>query len=175
MAQQGESGGKQRGLRAQAGKYLTFKLGGGDYGIEIIKVVEIIKLMPITQVPRMPDFIRGVINLRGKVIPVMELRRRFGMEHVDDSSNTCIIVVGLKTKNGEVQMGTLVDTVSEVLDVAAADIEPAPAFGGGAGVDTSFILGMAKTKGTVRILLDIDCILNADELDLVSEIPTGAK
>ena len=166
--------GGEKVVRAKPGKYLTFKLGGGDYGIEIIKVVEIIKLMPITHVPRMPDFVRGVINLRGKVIPVMELRSRFGMEHVDDSSNTCIIVVGLKTASGEVQMGTLVDAVSEVLDVAGADLEPAPAFGG-REVDTSFILGMAKSKGAVRILLDINRILNEEELDRVAEIPTGAK
>lgn len=150
-----------------AGKYLTFKLAGEEYGIEILKVVEINKLMAITRVPRMPEFVRGVMNLRGKVIPVVELRRKFMMSSIDDNDETCIIVVKTLCGNSDLQMGILVDTVSEVLDIPAADIEPAPKFGG--TVDTNFILGMAKARGAVKILLDIDRILNGKEAEELME------
>ena len=151
---------------ALAGKYLTFQLAHEEYGIAILKVVEIIKMMEITAVPRTPSFVRGVINLRGKVIPVVELRSKFGMETIPDDDETCIIVVNARCSGGGVQMGILVDTVSEVLDIAASEIEPSPQFGG--SVDTKFILGMAKAKGTVKILLDIDRILSGDEIaDLI--------
>jgi purine-binding chemotaxis protein CheW len=145
-----------------AGKYLTFRLSHEEYGIGILKVVEIIKLMEITEVPRTPDFIRGVINLRGKVIPVVDLRGKFGMNTISDTAETCIIVVNVQAQSTAVQMGILVDTVSEVLDIAGADIEPAPRFG--SDIDTAFILGMAKSKGTVKILLDIDKILSGAEV-----------
>jgi purine-binding chemotaxis protein CheW len=148
--------------RAQAGKYLTFRLAGEEYGIEILKVVEIIKIMDITSVPRMPETVRGVINLRGKVIPVVELRRQFGMESITDNSETCIIVVNVCILQKDVQMGILVDTVSEVLDILEKDIEPPPQFG--SQTNTDFILGMAKAKGDVKLLLDINRVLSGDEL-----------
>jgi len=157
-----------RDTASLAGKYLTFKLAREEYGIEILKVVEINKLMEITKVPRTPEFVRGVINLRGKVIPVVELRRKFGMETIADADETCIIVVRTTFKDAEVQMGILVDTVSEVLDIAATEIEPAPRFG--SSVDTDFILGMAKTKGSVKILLDIDRILTGTDLAAITQI-----
>lgn len=158
----------QANTAALAGKYLTFKLASEEYGIEILKVVEINKLMAITKVPRMPEFVRGVINLRGKVIPVLELRRKFEMETVGDSDETCIIVVRTSCGGSDLQMGILVDTVSEVLDIAVTEIEPAPKFG--STVNTDFILGMAKAKGSVKILLDIDRILSGEEAAQLSQV-----
>ncbi len=158
------------GLAELAGKYLTFKLGHEEYGIEILKVMEIIKLMEITNVPRTPEHVRGVINLRGKVIPVVDLRCKFGMEVVEDTDETCIIVVSVTSKDGSdaVQMSILVDTVSEVLDIAGGEIEPAPKFGG--SIDTDFIMGMAKSKGGVKILLDIDTVLSGTELEVAATV-----
>ena len=151
-----------------AGKYLTFKLVNEEYGIEILKVREIIGVMSITSLPRTPPFVRGVINLRGKVIPVIDLRQKFEMEVTGDTDLTCIIVVDVAGKSGKIQIGILVDSVSEVLDILGEDIEQAPAFG--TNIDTAFILGMAKTKGSVKILLNIEKVLSSDELDNVASI-----
>jgi purine-binding chemotaxis protein CheW len=120
--------------------------------------------MPITTVPLTPPFVKGVINLRGKVIPVVNLRLKFGMEEVAYTERTCIIVVEIKRQGGSVLIGIVVDSVSEVLNIKANDIEETPAFG--VRVDTNYILGMAKMSGGVKILLDIDRVLNADELDV---------
>ena len=141
----------------RAGKYLTFKLAEEEYGLEILKVREIIGLMDITSVPRTPGFIRGVINLRGKVIPVVDLRTKFGMETHQDTDETCIIVVDVASDENADMMGILVDTVSEVLDIAVSEIEDTPTFG--ASVDMDFILGIGKVNGQVKILLDIDKVL----------------
>ena len=149
------------GVAGLAEKYLTFYLADEEYGIAITKVVEIIEMMEITSVPRTPDYVRGVINLRGKVIPVVELRKKFGMETIEDTDETCIIVVNVQAGAAETQMSILVDTVSEVLDIKGADIEPPPRFDG--AVDTDFILGMAKIKGEVKILLEIDRVLSSEE------------
>ena len=146
-----------------AGKYLTFKLGNETYGIEILKVQEIIKMMDITRVPRTPAFMKGVINLRGKVIPVMNLRLKFGMEEVDETEKTCVIVVQVKTGKGTTVIGVIVDEVSEVMDIPEEAIEPTPPVG--ANVDTEYILGMAKSKNDVNMLLDIDRILAIEELN----------
>lgn len=151
-----------------AGKYLTFKLAAEEYGLEILKVQEIIKMMDITKVPRTPDYVRGVINLRGKVIPVVDLRLKFGMESVATTEKTCIIVVQVKRGDRSITMGIIVDEVSEVLDINGEEIEPAPSFG--TNVDTHFILGMAKTRGAVKILLDIDKVLSTGELETVGGI-----
>jgi len=140
------------------GKFLTFFLAGEEYGLEILKVQEIIGVMPITRVPRTPSFIRGVINLRGKVIPVVDLRLKFGMDGIDQTDETCIIVVRAQG----IEMGIIVDKVSEVLDIAAADIDDTPSFG--IEVDTDYILGIGKSAGRVRILLDIDKVLSAQEV-----------
>ncbi len=144
------------------GKYLTFALADEEYGIGILKIKEIIGMMPITTVPQTPDFVKGVINLRGKVIPVMDLRLRFGMEAIDYDERTCIIVVEIEGQSGAVQIGIVVDTVSEVLNVAGKDIEDTPTFG--TKLDTEYILGMAKMEGEVKILLDIDKVLNAEQI-----------
>jgi purine-binding chemotaxis protein CheW len=144
------------------GKYLTFSLGGEEYGIGILRVKEIIGMMPITIVPRTPGFVKGVINLRGKVIPVMDLRLKFGMEEMSYTERTCIIVVEMEGISGSIQMGIVVDSVSEVLNIKSMDVEETPSFG--AKLDTDYILGMAKMNGGVKILLDIDKVLNFEEI-----------
>lgn len=144
------------------GKYLTFALANEEYGIGILKIKEIIGMMPVTTVPRTPEFVKGVINLRGKVIPVMDLRLRFKMEAIDYTDRTCIIVVEIESQAGMVQIGAVVDSVSEVLNVGSNDIEETPSFG--TKLDTEYILGMAKMEGGVKILLDIDKVLNDEEI-----------
>lgn len=143
--------------QSRAGKYLTFFLAGEEYGLEILKVSEIIGMQPITRVPRMPEFVRGVINLRGKVIPITDLRRKFTMA-VDDAGDSCIIVVQMLG----IQTGIVVDRVSEVVAIAEADIEDAPSFG--ADIHTEFLLGIGKTGGRVKLLLDIDKVLATSDL-----------
>jgi purine-binding chemotaxis protein CheW len=145
----------------QAGKYLTFELGKEVYGLAILKVQEIIKLMAVTSVPRTPDCVRGVINLRGKVIPVVDLRTKFGMATVEDTDRTCIIVVEIVGEPHGITMGVLVDAVSEVLEVAAEQIEPPPSFG--TSVSTEFILGMGKIEEKVVMLLDVDKVMTGEE------------
>ena len=144
------------------GKYLTFTLAGEEYGIGILKVKEIIGMMPVTFVPRIPEFVKGVINLRGKVIPVVDLRLKFGMESIDYTERTCIIVVEFEAQSGTVMIGIVVDAVSEVLNIKGDDIEDTPTFG--AGLNTDYILGMAKMGGGVKILLDIDRVLSTEEV-----------
>ena len=159
--------------QAQAGKYLTFRLANEEYGLEILKVREIIGLMDITKVPRTPHYIRGIINLRGKVIPVLELRLKFMMETREDTEETCIIVVDVATTDVSIQMGILVDSVSEVLDIQTDEIEDAPSFG--SGVDTDFILGMGKIKDEVKILLDINKVLGDVDLTSLSTVEEVAE
>jgi purine-binding chemotaxis protein CheW len=149
-----------RPLADLAGKYLTFALGDEEYGLPVLKVREIIKLMDITQVPQVPSHVRGVINLRGKVIPVIDLRLKFGFEVGENTERTCIIVVEVDMGGSNVMMGIVVDSVWEVLNVAAAEIDETPAFG--EHVSTDFVLGLAKVKGTVKILLDLDRVLGGD-------------
>jgi len=157
----------ETGFSDLAGKYLTFKLGEEDYGIGILKVQEIIKMIEITKMPRSPRFVRGVINLRGKIIPVVDLRLKFEMEEREETSLTCVIVVEITGNTGTRTMSIVVDEVSEVLEIAAENIEPPPVMG--AGLDIAFILGMAKAKGGVTILLDADKILSEDELRSINE------
>lgn len=152
------------------GKYLTFRLETESYGIEVLKVREIIRHINITAVPQMPDHIRGVINLRGKIIPVMDLRRRFQFAPVADTDQTCIVVVQLESLGSPATaMGMVVDGVEEVLNISADEFEATPNFGGQVTVD--YILGMAKVKGAVKVLLDIDRVVGADALKHLS-IPT---
>jgi purine-binding chemotaxis protein CheW len=152
---------------AKEGKYLTFSLADEEFGIGILKIKEIIGMIPITSVPQTPDFVKGVINLRGKVIPVIDLRLRFGVEEIDYTERTCIIVVEIERSRTEILIGVVVDSVSEVLNIKDADIEETPAFG--AKVDTEYILGMAKMEGGVKILLDIDQVLSASEFELLEK------
>lgn len=146
---------------AHGGKYLTFSLADEEYGLGILKVREIIGIMDITAVPQMPEHVKGVINLRGKVIPVVDLRLKFGIEEAEYTEATCIIVVDVGT-----MMGIIVDTVQEVLDISGDQIDPSPALGG--AVDTSYVLGMGKVKDEVKILLDVDEVLS-EEREFASE------
>lgn len=154
-----------------AGKYLTFRLADEEYGLEILKVQEIIQMQTITRVPRTPAYVRGVINLRGKVIPVVDLRLKFGLEGVDDTDRTCIIVVQIRQGDNVVIMGIIIDEVREVLDIAGDNIEDAPDFG--SQIDTEFIMGMGKIGQSVKILLDIDKVLSAAELKSVARMGAG--
>jgi purine-binding chemotaxis protein CheW len=151
------------------GKYLTFALGPEEYGLEILKVREIIGYMDITAVPQMPGYVRGVINLRGQVIPVIDLRARFAMQTAEATEQTCIIVVETNQQGRKLSTGIVVDHVSEVLDIAGANIEEAPQFD--STVDTAFILGMGKVGESVKILLDIDRVLTGTELAHVTAAP----
>ncbi|RZB38356.1 MAG: purine-binding chemotaxis protein CheW [Desulfobacteraceae bacterium Eth-SRB2] len=151
-----------KAMADRQGKYLTFTLADEEYGIGILKIKEIIGMMPVTTVPQTPEFVKGVINLRGKVIPVIDLRLRFGMESIDYTERTCIIVVEIDGTAGTVQIGIVVDSVSEVLNVKGEEIEDTPTFG--TKLNTDYILGMAKMEGGVKILLDIDRVLSADEI-----------
>ena len=163
--------GDSTGVRVMAdkeGKYLTFSLADEEYGIGILKIKEIIGMMPITTVPQTPEFVKGVINLRGKVIPVIDLRLRFGMDAIDYTERTCIIVVEIDGSAGTVQIGIVVDAVSEVLNVNAEDVEETPTFG--TKLNTDYILGMAKMEGGVKILLDIDQVLSEGEIDLLEHV-----
>ena len=146
-----------------AGKYLTFTLGHESYGIDVLKVREIIRQTNITAVPQMPAHVRGVINLRGKIIPVIDLRLKFGFAEAASTEQTCIIVVQVKLPDGKAsQMGLVVDGVEEVANIAGADIEETPDFGG--QICTDYILGMAKVKNAVKALLDIDGVVDAGAL-----------
>ncbi|MBS3820354.1 MAG: chemotaxis protein CheW [Planctomycetes bacterium] len=143
---------------SRAGMYLTFGLADEEYGVEILKVREIICMMDITAVPKAPPHVKGVVNLRGKVVPVIELRTRFSMPTIESTEETCIIVVVVGTR----EIGVVVDRVSEVLDIAEKDIEDPPTFG--TIVDTSFLIGMGKTEGHVTILLDITKVLDPNDI-----------
>jgi len=155
-----------QGLLEKEGKYLTFALAQEEYGLEILKVREIIGYIDVTAVPQMPPHVKGVINLRGQVIPVVDLRAKFGMETADVTDETCIIVVEIAHTTRTFSTGIVVDRVQEVLDIRGQDIEEPPHFG--SAVRTDFILGMGKVADTVKILLDIDKVLGEDDLDIPS-------
>ena len=142
------------------GKYLTFALGNEEYSVPVLKVREIIKIMDITAVPQVPDYVKGVVNLRGKVIPVVDLRLKFGFPAQDYTERTCIIVVEVALATGARMMGIIVDHVSEVLNVAAEQIEQTPEFGD--EIQTDYMKGIAKVQGQVKILLDLDRVLGVD-------------
>ena len=147
---------------ATAGKYLTFVLGKEEYGIQILKVREIMGLQEITAVPQTPAHIKGVINLRGKVVPVIDLRLKFGLAAADYTQRTCIIVTQVRAESGAVLMGIVVDGVSEVLTLGGSEIEDTPDFG--EEYSGGYLLGMAKVKGKVKILLDIERVLSTQDL-----------
>jgi purine-binding chemotaxis protein CheW len=151
----------------RGGKYLTFALGKEEYGLEILKVREIIGLMDITAVPRTPKYVKGVINLRGQVITVVDLRAKFSMALVEKTDQTCIIVVEISQNGRKLSIGIIVDRVSEVLDIASENIEDPPNLGDGG--DADFILGMGKIGESVKILLDIDKVLSTCEILQVSD------
>jgi purine-binding chemotaxis protein CheW len=153
---------------ARAGKYLTFQLSNEEFGIRVLKVREIMGLQEITAVPQTPAHIKGVINLRGKVIPVIDLRLKFGLAAAEDTQRTCIIVTQIQGESGAVLMGIVVDGVSEVLTLAGSEIEDTPDFG--EEYSGSYLLGMAKVKGKVKILLDIERVLSTQDLHNLSSM-----
>jgi purine-binding chemotaxis protein CheW len=146
----------------RAGKYLIFHLGTEEFGAEVLKVREILGLQDITCVPQVPTFVKGVINLRGKVTPVIDLRIKFGLPPQEYTARTCIVVVRTQLAGEDLHIGMIVDGVVEVLSLAAAEIEDTPDFG--PGVATPYLRGMAKVKGKVKILLDIDQVLHSSEI-----------
>jgi purine-binding chemotaxis protein CheW len=152
----------------RGGKYLTFFLAGEEYGIEILTVHEIIGILPVTRVPRTPAAVRGVINLRGKVIPIVDLRLRFGLDASADTGATCIIVVQVRG----VQIGVVVDTVSDVIDIPAEDVQDTPSFG--LDVDTGHLLGIARSTGRVRLLLDMDRVLGEEAVSGLGPVTADA-
>ena len=151
-----------KALLDKAGKYLTFTLGSEEYGLEILKVREIIGYMEITAVPQTPHYVKGVVNLRGQVIPVIDLRSKFGMETAEITEESCIIVVEVSQNSRKFSTGVVVDKVQEVLDIDGGNIEDSPQFG--SSVDTDFILGMGKIGDSVKLLLDIDKVLAGEDL-----------
>ncbi|OGP71301.1 MAG: chemotaxis protein CheW [Deltaproteobacteria bacterium RBG_13_60_28] len=158
---------KNQGLESHAGKYLTFELAQEEYGIGILKIKEIIGMMPITPVPHTPPHVKGIINLRGMIIPVTDLRLKFGLEVRDYTDRTCIIVVEVNNHSGKVTMGLVVDGVSEVSNIKGEDIADTPDFG--ARVNSDYIQAMAKMEGRVKLLLDIDRVLHEEELACLNE------
>jgi purine-binding chemotaxis protein CheW len=155
-------------VRHKAGQYLTFMLADEQYGLEILKVIEIVGMMEITAVPRMPPFVKGVANLRGKVVPVVDLRLKFDMPESGPTESRCIIVVSI----GEAEIGIIVDNVSEVLEMSADEIEETPSFG--VDVDTRFILGMGKAGGRITILLEIDKLLTEQDVIALVDAESGS-
>jgi purine-binding chemotaxis protein CheW len=152
----------------RAGKYLAFRLGKEEFAIQVLKVREIMGVQDITAVPQTPQYVKGVINLRGKVIPVVDLRLKFGLPEIEYTQRTCIIVVQVRGEADRMLMGIIVDGVSEVLNLAAVDIENTPDFG--EGVATPYLLGMAKAKGKVSILLDINQVLTTQEIQRIEAV-----
>jgi purine-binding chemotaxis protein CheW len=153
----------------RAGKYLTFQLANEEFGIRVLKVREIMGVQEITAVPQTPVHVKGVINLRGKVIPVIDLRLKFGIPATEYTQRTCIIVTQVGGENSStILMGIVVDAVSEVLTLSGQEIEDTPDFGEDVG--GAYLLGMAKVKGKVKILLDIDRILSAQDLQKLNTI-----
>lgn len=153
----------------EGGKFLSFRLSGEEYGLDVLKVREIIGLADITGIPQTPGYVKGVINLRGKVIPVIDLRLRFGLPEDTYNEETCIIVVDVSG----ILMGIIIDTVLEVLDIKSGEIEATPSFG--TKLNTDYILGMGKVGKKVKILLDIDEVLTSEELILIETAREGLE
>lgn len=152
----------EKAADSREGTYLTFRLNEEEYGIAILKVKEIIGMMEITPIPKTPGFVKGVINLRGKVIPIIDLRLKFGLDSVPYDERTCIIVVEVPGSSGDISLGLVVDAVNEVANVKEGDVEDTPSFG--VDLQTKFILGMAKSEDGVKILLDITKVVGEAEL-----------
>jgi len=149
------------------GQYLTFTLGREVLALDISKVREVLELTSISQIPRTPDFMRGVINLRGHAVPVVDMRRKLNMAHKDDTVETCIIITEIQYEADQLVLGILVDSVREVFEMAAKDIEPAPRMG--AAISTDYIKGMGRQDGTFVIIVDMDSIFSIEELEVAAQ------
>ena len=156
------AGGSRKSAAANPERFLTFHLANEEYGIDIMKVQELIGLVPITRVPTAPDYCRGVINLRVKVIPTIDLRTKLGMEPCDDTDRTCIVIVEVPGPTAKNHYGLVVDEVAEVLDISPEDLSPTPEYG--SSLDESLIQAIGVVEGEVKILLDIDRVLSSDLL-----------
>jgi purine-binding chemotaxis protein CheW len=167
IAKQGNDVGRGPAIAAiqtdqRAGKYLTFQLGKEEFAMQVVRVREILRVQEITAVPHTPDYLKGVMNLRGQVVPVLDLRVKLGIQEQEYTQRTCIIVVQNDSESHHRVAGVIVDAVSEIVNLQASEIENTPDFGG--GVATPYLLGMAKIKGRVKILLDIDVVLAAEDM-----------
>jgi len=172
-AQQALTNARQLASAGEANQYLTFTLGGEMYAVGILNVKEIIEYGNLTEIPMMPAFIRGVINLRGAVVPVIDLAARFGGKASDVQRRTCIVIVEVQQEEGKHDLGVMVDAVSEVLEIPGTEIEPAPAFG--ARIRADFIAGMGKVDGKFVIILDIQQVLSVDEMAVVANMGGQAE
>lgn len=172
MGQVVQSSGKTREVVAAADnapqQYLTFTLGGEMFAVAILNVKEIIEYGTVTEIPMMPGFIRGVINLRGSVVPVIDLSCRFGGKSTEVARRTCIVIIELSEGDQKHDIGVMVDAVSEVLEIAQAEIEPPPSFG--AKIRTDFINGMGKVNGKFVIILDVSRVLSVEEISMLSQM-----
>lgn len=157
----------------EEGQYLTFTLAGEMFAIGILNIKEILEYGQLTTVPMMPDFIRGVINLRGSVVPVVDLAARFQQQPSEITKRTCIVIIEVSTDEGRQDIGVVVDTVSEVLEIPDSEIEPAPSFG--AKIRADFIHGMGKVNGNFVIILEVDKVLSVDELAMVTQVSEMAE
>ena len=170
--QQVKPGVDEKSQHDKVEQYLTFLLGGKDYGLDILNIKEIIEYGELTEVPMTPAFITGVINLRGSVVPVIDLSERFSGEPTKYTKRTSIIILEVKNKDLKIEIGVTVDMVNEVLDIHASEIEPSPTLG--EQINTNFISGMAKVDGKFLILLDVENVLSIDELSAVGSIQNNA-
>lgn len=152
---------------SQITQCLTFKLGDESFAVNVAQVQEVLDMLPITKVPKTPDFMRGVINVRGSVVPVVDMRLKFGMSQTEKTVDTCIIVMEVGTENESMVLGSMVDAVQEVVDLSAEQIEPPPRIG--TQIDTEFIQGMGKQDDRFIIILDIDRVFSSAELSVVQE------
>ncbi|MDO9190529.1 MAG: chemotaxis protein CheW [Sulfurimicrobium sp.] len=155
----------------EAQQYLTFTLGGEMFAIAILNIKEIIEYGSLTTVPMMPEFVRGVINLRGRVVPVIDLSVRFGRQASEATKRTCNVIIEVQAEDETIDIGIVVDAVSEVLEIPASDIEPAPAFG--AKIRADFISGMGKVNGKFVIILGLEKVLSVDEMAMLSGVGAG--
>ncbi|WP_035104131.1 chemotaxis protein CheW [Desulfohalovibrio reitneri] len=158
---------------ADTSQYLTFTLADEIFALDIASVREVLELIAITRIPRTPAFMRGVINLRGHAVPVVDMRRKFGLDETEDTVNTCIIIVEVDVEGESTQIGALVDSVREVVEMPPDTIEPAPRMG--AAINTEFIRGMGKQDGDFVIILDIDRVLSPEELAMVRDYGEGGE
>lgn len=155
-------------MEAQGGKYLTFQIAEEEYGIPIQNIKEIIGMMDITSIPKTPEYIKGVINLRGKIIPIMDLRLKFNLSEIKYNHRTCIIVVEINLEDTKKLMGIVVDTVSEVVNIQKSEIEQSPQYGN--DIEQEFLTGLGKVKGKVILLLEIEKVLNMEEMVILKEM-----
>lgn len=165
--------GRKGSVDGEAQQYLTFTLGGEMFAVGILNVKEIIEYGNLTEIPMMPAFIRGVINLRGAVVPVVDLAARFGGRQTQVQRRTCIVIIEMRIGEDKQDLGVIVDAVSEVLEIPGSEIEPPPTFG--AKIRADFISGMGKINGKFVIILDIHRVLSVDEMSALAAIGQGEE